>query len=233
VGGGFLPVNDGWVPADTSIPGEAGGKSGGTESDDHAPDTSSEILAGTQDSSVTVFAGAAYAYSTPQNTSVQPTSCEKFAQSLADHLFNHTVKSAMLPGQLNVGDQTLARIGVIMQGQAVDNVDFSGKPYQKGKTPIDGFQPGLIGNGQGAEVYHHILFTAGGELDTYWGSQTNGAFLLFDQQQASRGRKESETEVRDDYAGIAVGRAMLETGRLGRQGDFAFLTKRITNILCN
>jgi hypothetical protein len=68
VGGGFLPVNDGWVPADRSIPGEAGGKYGGTESDDHAPDTSSEILAGTRDSSVTVYGGAVYAYSTPQNS---------------------------------------------------------------------------------------------------------------------------------------------------------------------
>jgi RHS repeat-associated protein len=162
----------------------------------------------------------------------QPTSCEKFAQSLADHLFNHTVKSSMLPGQLNVDDATLARIGVIMQKQAFDNVDFSGRTYEKAQTPIDGFQTQLTNNGQDADVYHHILFTAGGELDTNWGAQTNGAFLLFDQQQAFRGRKESETEVRDDYAGIAVGRKMLIMGRLGRRADFAELTKQIADILC-
>lgn len=168
---------------------------------------------------------------TRQNTQ-QPNSCEQFAQSLADHLFNHTVKSSLLPGQLNVADSTLARIGVIMQKQAVDNVDFSGRTYEKRQTPIDGFQDQFTDNTQGADVYHHILFTAGGELDTNWGPQTNGAFLATDKLQASRGRKESETEVRDDYAGIAVGRAMLITGRLGRQGDFAFLTKQIADILC-
>jgi RHS repeat-associated protein len=163
---------------------------------------------------------------------VKLNSCEEFAQSLADYLFNNTVKSSLLPGVLNVDDHTLANIGVIMQGRAVDNVDFSGKTYVKGQTPIDGFQPQLIDNGQGADVYHHILFTAGGELDTNLGPQTNGAFLAYDMYQASRGRRESETEVRDDYAGIAVGRKMLIMGRLGRQADFADLAKQIADILC-
>jgi hypothetical protein len=131
-----------------------------------------------------------------------------------------------------VADSTLAAIGVMLQKQAVDNVDFSGKPYVKGQTPIDGFQSQFTDNGQGADVYHHILFMAGGELDTNWGPQTNGAFLDYDKYQAFRGRKESETEVRDDYAGIAVGQKMLIMGRLGRQADFADLTKQIADILC-
>ncbi len=190
--------------------------------------------------SATNFAHANLPYNVaPQNTQggqavnpVKLNSCEEFAQSLADHLFNNTVGAFLPRGQMNVDDRTLARIGVAMQGQAVDNVDFSGRTYVKGQTPIDGFQTQLTNNTQGADVYHHILFTAGGELDTNWGAQTNGAFLLFDQQQAYRGRKESETEVRDDYAGIAVGRKMLIMGRLGRQADFAALTKQIADILC-
>jgi hypothetical protein len=50
---------------ETKLPGneseDADSKTSGSEGDGHAPDTSSEILAGTQDSSVTLFAGAAYA----------------------------------------------------------------------------------------------------------------------------------------------------------------------------
>jgi hypothetical protein len=56
---------------ETKLPGneseDADSKTGGSESDGHALDTSSEILAGTQDSSVTVFAGASYASSSLQN----------------------------------------------------------------------------------------------------------------------------------------------------------------------
>lgn len=166
----------------------------------------------------------------PQNTGTW-TACQKFAQSLTDHLYNEVVRT--LPHYANnPSDSVLARIGVMMQKQAVDNVDFSGKLYEKGKTPVDGFQPQLTDNGQDADVYHHIIFMVGGELDTNWGHQTNGAFLLADQTQAYRGRKESETEVRDDYVGSEVGQRMLATGRAGKHGDFAALTRKITDILC-
>ncbi|HEU0049658.1 MAG TPA: hypothetical protein VFQ43_18870, partial [Nitrososphaera sp.] len=60
----------------------------------------------------------------------------------------------------------------------------------------------------------------------------NALFTVIDWQQAARGRKESETELRDDFAGMAVGDAMLGTTAAGAGGNYAALSKEIKGILC-
>jgi hypothetical protein len=45
-------------------------------------------------------------------------------------------------------------------------------------------------------------------------------------------RKESETGLRDDAAGRAVGLAMARTTRAGESGNYQDLAKRIMDILC-
>jgi hypothetical protein len=69
-------------------------------------------------------------------------------------------------------------------------------------------------------------------LDGQYGAAANKAFIFVDWQQAVRGRKESETELRDDYAGQRVGNAMLKTGQAGRSGNYAKLAQNIAHILC-
>jgi hypothetical protein len=93
--------------------------------------------------------------------------------------------------------------------------------------PVDGFKTELTNNGQGADVYKHIYGVAGAVLigDSYagfkgatgrmglTGYQNIQAQLKEDMDQAAHGRKESETELRDDYAAIAVGGAMLKANK--------------------
>ncbi len=157
-------------------------------------------------------------------------SCGKFAQSLADRLYNTNVRDHPYGEPGNA--ENLTAVGHPMTVNAVDNVDQNGNPYRKGKTPIDGFSDELVDNGQDADVYHHILFVAGNVLDGQYGAAANKAFIFVDWQQAVRGRKESETELRDDYAGQRVGDAMLKTGRAGRSGNYAKLAQNIAHILC-
>jgi hypothetical protein len=119
-----------------------------------------------------------------------------------------------------------------MRVQAIDDVDESGNKYRKGKTPIDGFKEGLTAYGQDADVYHHILFVAGNVLDGYYGAGLNEAFIAYDRAQAASGRKESEAEVADDYAGLKVGNAMLKTGQAGANGGYESLALTIARTLC-
>jgi len=126
----------------------------------------------------------------------------------------------------------MSAVGVPMRAEAIDNVDQNGNPYRKGKTPIDGFKKGLTAYGQDADVYHHILFVAGNVLDGNYGFGLNQAFIAYDRAQAAMGRKESEAEVADDYAGEKVGNAMLKTGKAGAKGDYESLALTIARILC-
>lgn len=56
--------------------------------------------------------------------------------------------------------------------------------------------------------------------------------VAYDRAQAATGRKESEAEVADDYAGEKVGNAMLKTGKAGASGNYENLALTIARILC-
>jgi len=161
---------------------------------------------------------------------VPNSACVEFAKSLSGRLFNGVVKSPSFEVGAASNWET---VGFSMHHDAIENVDGSGKRYIKGQTPIDGFKADLTNNGQGADVYRHILFTAGNVLrGLWWGASANAVFIAYDWQQAQRGRKESETELRDDYAGLDVGNAMLRTAKAGGSGDYGALTSELTTILC-
>jgi hypothetical protein len=119
--------------------------------------------------------------------------------------------------------------------QAVGDRDLNGVEYRKGVYLIDGFRPELTAKGQDADVYHHILFTAGNALHgTAGGHAENEAFLLYDQKQSYWDKRaESDTEVLDDYAGMAVGEKMLNTALANKGGDYWGLKSQIKNILCD
>ena len=113
-----------------------------------------------------------------------------------------------------------------MLADAVKNVDENGRPYTK-TSPISGFKNELVNNGQGGDVYHHILYMAGSIL-------TGNPFLvaalpISDATQVMRGRKESVTELRDDVAGIAAGKAMIAGANSGK---FDWLKNRLKGELC-
>lgn len=156
--------------------------------------------------------------------------CGKFATSLANRLYNTNIVDQPYGEPGNAGN--LTTVAVAMRSEAIDNVDLSGNPYRKGKTPIDGFKIELTRAGQDADVYHHILFVAGNTLDGNYGAALNKAFIAADWVQATKGRAESYTELEDDYAGVRVGNAMLKTGQAGRSGDYDMLARQIARILC-
>jgi hypothetical protein len=117
--------------------------------------------------------------------------------------------------------------------QAYRDTDYNGYHYTKNSYPIDGFKSALTAYGQDADVYHHILFTAGNALHgTMGGDSENWAFRRYDQRQADNGRQESIAELADDDAGIEVGQRMLATALAGRGGDYWGLKAKIKNILC-
>jgi len=155
--------------------------------------------------------------------------CGKFARSLADRLYNTVVRDHPY-GDDNASN--LAAVGVPMRAEAIDDVDQNGNKYVKGKTPIDGFKEYLTAYGQDADVYHHILFVAGNVLDGNYGFALNQPFIARDWQQAAMGRRESEAELADDYAGEKVGNAMLKTGRAGASGNYENLALTIARELC-
>ncbi len=112
-------------------------------------------------------------------------------------------------------------------------MDLNGVTYGKRTYPIDGFKPALTANNQLADVYRHVLFTAGNSLHgTPAADAENALFRLYDWQQSARGRSESDVELLDDDAGMAVGDLMLETALAGRSGNYAALKAQIKNILC-
>lgn len=127
-------------------------------------------------------------------------------------------------------DSLVKKVGEGMIHDALKNQDEFGNPYVKGKTPINGFKEELTNNGQGADVHHHILMAAGLNLTNNFIGW--GVFKATDQDQARKGRKESETEVRDDDAGYAVGSKMFRTAARGRSGDYAKLAGEIRSIIC-
>jgi hypothetical protein len=118
-----------------------------------------------------------------------------------------------------------------MVKQAIKDVDERGVAYKKGVYPITGSRGELTDNNQDADVYHHILFVAGNSLLGEPGAAANAAFIAVDAKQAYiEGRKESETELRDDRAGLKVGGAMMSAAHSGK---FDALRNQITGILCN
>ncbi len=121
-----------------------------------------------------------------------------------------------------------------MRDQAIDNLDLNGFPYEKRKYPIDGFKSALTANNQLADVYHHILFTAGNALHgTPGGDAENAAFRAYDWQQSARGRTESDAELLDDDAGIEVGGLMLNTALAGKSANYWGLKAQIKGVLCS
>lgn len=93
-----------------------------------------------------------------------------------------------------------------MVADAIKNVDENGRPYTK-TSPVNGFRSELIDNNQGGDVYHHVLFVAGGILmaQPLLSAGLAGSDLL---QATMQGRRESRTELRDDAAGAVVGADM-------------------------
>jgi len=196
------------------------------------------------DSVVIVPGGQAGRVANPQNsaqefqhtqakrraTKTQPKSksaCDHFAEELASRLWSTIVEE----GGFNADSRhELARDMVL---QAYRDTDYNGYAYRKFSYPIDGFKLPLTDYGQDADVYHHILFTAGNALHgTAGGDAENWAFRRYDQHQADSGRRESIAELADDDAGMEVGQRMLETALAGRSGDYWGLKASIKNILC-
>jgi hypothetical protein len=156
-----------------------------------------------------------------------PSACARFAEELSNRLYNTVV----LAGGFNPDSRH--DLANEMNRRGVNNVDFNGQAYGKHTYPIDGFRPALTANGQLADVYRHILFTAGNSLHgTPAADAENTAFRLYDWQQSARGRAESDAELADDDAGMAVGDLMLNTALAGRSGNYAQLLADIRNILC-
>ncbi|HBB87134.1 MAG TPA: hypothetical protein DC047_05925 [Blastocatellia bacterium] len=155
--------------------------------------------------------------------------CEKFADELGDRLYNAVV----LEGGYNPDSRH--DLANAMNDQAYRDVDLNGVPYEKNTYPIDGFKNELTAKRQRADVYHHILFTAGDGLHgTPAADAENQAFRAYDwYQSVVLGRAESDTELLDDDAGMAVGSLMLNTALSGRSGDYNALKTRIRGILCN
>lgn len=95
-----------------------------------------------------------------------------------------------------------------------------------GRGDPNGFRPELIKFGQSGDVYRHIMFVAGTVLAG--APATRAAFFEYDRAQARSGRRESITELEDDFAGERVGNLMNDYRRLGRDG----LRDAIRNDLC-
>jgi len=100
--------------------------------------------------------------------------------------------------------------------------------------PVDGFRNELTRYGQDADVYRHILFTAGNTLrGTPVGDAASDALLASDYYGVYvQNRPESLSEIEDDYAGMSVGQMMLSTALAGRSGDYWGLKKQIMQRLC-
>ena len=126
--------------------------------------------------------------------------------------------------------------------------------YTKGNLdpnplPVDGFKRNLIDNAQGADVYKHIYGIAGAVLigesyviSKYWpfsvpgrarmtGSEVAKAQIADDRTAAAGGRTESETELRDDEAGLDVGFAMLKAAK--EPTSPKVLGRTLFDILCD
>jgi YD repeat-containing protein len=164
-----------------------------------------------------------------QQTNSKPagaSACERFAEELSGRLY-HTMEEAGFHADAR---KTLAH-QMVAHGKA--NKNFQGFLYVKSYTPINGFKPELVANGQDADVYRHILFTAGNALlGTPGGDTENQAFRAYDWAQAKEGRLESIAELADDDAGMEVGGRMLHAAKAGVHADYWGLKREIMDILC-
>lgn len=150
-------------------------------------------------------------------------SCADFAEALANRLYNAIFKT---PG---ASGENVAKLAKAMRTNAEANEDEFGNNFKEYSTY--GFKKELIDNGQGNDVYRHIMWVASTYLD---GSNARRmVFTNYDRQQKLRGRKESETELRDDQAGIEVGKLMSQAVKAGLSADFKGLADAIRGVLCN
>jgi hypothetical protein len=118
-------------------------------------------------------------------------------------------------------------------GEQMMDEGWNSRPASGGgwKTlPIGGFKSDLVSNGQLGDVHRHILYGAGSILSGSWAR--GFGFNAWDWTQSTY-RSESETELRDNQAGFAVGRAMLSTANAGKNGNYAALFQAIFGILCD
>ena len=74
--------------------------------------------------------------------------------------------------------------------------------------PTVGFKDNLVKHGQKGEMYRHLYFHLACYLLGPMGWAVSWFIGLIDIQQAAKGRKESETEVRDNVAGRECGRIL-------------------------
>jgi YD repeat-containing protein len=179
---------------------------------------------------VNIFSGGAFIGS-------QQTSSSSSCARTIDDLVNRTID---LGGAATVG------LGRDMGREAAYGKYTRGNQDSR-PFPIDGFKTNLIDNGQGADVYKHIYGIAGGVLigdfyviakDWPWprrgsltGWQNVIAQVQDDLNAAQGGRKESETELRDDFAGIEVGRSMVRANKDRTRPEV--LQRTLFDILCD
>jgi len=77
------------------------------------------------------------------------------------------------------------------------------------KLPTRGFRKDLVANEQNGEMYRHLYFHLAFYLLGPLGWLGSWAIGMLDVRQASKGRAESQTEVRDNVAGRECGRILL------------------------
>ena len=82
------------------------------------------------------------------------------------------------------------------------------KRIQSDHLPTSGFNNELVKDGQAGEMYRHLYFHIACYLLGPPGWLFSWAIGLTDIKQASSGRKESKTEVRDNIAGRECGRVL-------------------------
>jgi RHS repeat-associated protein len=152
--------------------------------------------------------------------------------------------------------------GIAMQGRTMAYAaknSYGKSKDDKGNNlfPIDGFKDALVSNGQGADVYKHILGAAGAIMigDSYLvpvfgsarvpqqgaqpattGNELYASNLAFDMQQSvdvnhPEHMREAMTEVADDIAAGMVGTMMLDTAN-GKMTPEE-LQKKLFDLLCD
>lgn len=156
----------------------------------------------------------------------EKSSCEKFVDNLVSRTDYKVPTKA-----------TAANVGRVMGYNAKNQFSRNSKSFA-----VDGFRPELVSNGQGGDVYKHILGHAGatmiGNAKLYgWGGGRTGfeiseAEEAIDRRQLDdpNHRREAETELRDNAAGRQVGDLMRQRilGDISRDD----LKKGLMNILC-
>ena len=163
----------------------------------------------------------------PQVQVVRQSSCSRFADELANRLYNTMVAGGFHPGARH-------DLANDMFNQGYHNVDLYGNRYVKNVTPIDGFKTSLTTNGQDADVYRHVLANAGDTLHgTPGGDFSNVIVRTYDWIQSALGRGESDVEKADNQAGVEVGGLMLSTALAGKSGDYNKLKTDIKAVLCS